>query len=472
MNEMKISKTFMLFLFGIFLVLSAGACNGGNGEQDADADIETTGDTDADVEIRPDVRPDQDVTPDPDGVTDPDGEIQEDADAVDAEAEVPEDVPADGDGAGCNSIAEVRAAADGDVDLMLCNVTVTYVAYSGYFVQDAQTGPAIQIYEGGTWTPDVTVGDEISMHVTRLTTFHGSKEVNLHDAVIVHSSGNDVSLLEQDLSAGTPPSEDLEAELVRVIHATVTSISGQDLLISYGTAADVAMRVEDSSILCVGATFSVLAVVTEWSDDSIHRIQSFANTDFYEIDTSGCGGGGRAPVPGDLLMNEFMASVPAGMAGDANCDGTRNSDDEFIEIVNITADILDLTGVTIADSVTVRHTFSPGTSLDPGKVFVVFGGGTPSCTWASDVQVAVASGGSLGLNDGGDTITIADSSAVTLIAHTYTGAANNQSYTLNPDLNDTDPSPTGVGGFVNHSTADTIDGSLFSPGTRIDGTAF
>jgi len=234
------------------------------------------------------------------------------------------------------------------------------------------------------------------------------------------------------------------------------------------------MRVEDSGMFCLGATFSVLAVVTEWSDDAVHRIQSFASTDFYDVDTSSCGSAGRAPVPGDLLINEFMYSVPLNIAGDANCDGTRDAgDDEFLEIVNVATETLDLTGVTIADTLRVRHTFAPGTSLDPGKVFVVFGGGTPSCTvWASDVQVTVASDGGFGLDDGGDTITIADSAAVTLITHGYLGPANRQSLTLNPDLNDTDPSPTGIGGFVDHSTADTADGSLFSPGTRIDGTAF
>jgi len=136
-----------------------------------------------------------------------------------------------------------------------------------------------------------------------------------------------------------------------------------------------------------------------------------------------------------------------------------------------------LSGVTISDTVGVRHTFSPAVSLDPGKVIVVFGGGTPSCTvWPSDVQAITASSGQLALNNAGDTITVAvgaGASAIVLQQYTFGGEGGaDTSLTLSPDLNDTDATPAGVAGFTAHTTADTADASAFSPGTHINGSPF
>jgi hypothetical protein len=188
---------------------------------------------------------------------------------------------------------------------------------------------------------------------------------------------------------------------------------------------------------------------------------------------------GRAPVPGDLRLNEFLADPPAGVAGDANCDGVRDGsaqEDEFVEIVNVGLDLLSLSGVTISDAVGVRHVFASATSLAPGKVIVVFGGGAPSCAWASDVQAATASSGAFSLNNTGDTIIVAVGSGATgtvLQQYVYgSEGGSDTSLTLSPDLADTDATLAGVGGFVAHTTADSIDGSASSPGTRIDGSPF
>src|SRR4051794_31368354 len=43
----------------------------------------------------------------------------------------------------------------------------------------------------------------------------------------------------------------------------------------------------------------------------------------------------QTPQAVSLIINEYMASPPAGIAGDANGDGTRSAtQDEFIELVN------------------------------------------------------------------------------------------------------------------------------------------
>ena len=171
------------------------------------------------------------------------------------------------------------------------------------------------------------------------------------------------------------------------------------------------------------------------------------------------------PMPGDLVMNEFMA---ADNMSDTNCDGsTTSSADEFIELVNVSSKYLDLTGLTIADSVIVRHTFAPTASgsmtLAPGMAVVVWGAGAPNCPGVTNWFVA--STGQLGLNDDLDTITVAtgDATPVPLITHAYTTPTLNVSFNRSPDVTGT------VYALHNAVTGAVGD---FSPGLRANKTAF
>jgi hypothetical protein len=474
-------KYSIVIFMALTLAVSLAGCRDEGGNEDTDVGHDPQPDPDADAEadtpheVPPDVTPDTpDVTPD----NPPDVTPDNPPDVTPDNEDTPPDVTPDGEDTptdevpACDTIAALRAAADGAVDMDLCNVMVTYVYANGYFIQAGATGPGIQVYEGSTWTADVAAGDELNLHVTSVTTYHGTKEIDAHDAVTKVSTGNDITTLEQNLTTlSLAPSEDLESELVRVTGATVVSVTGPDLLINYGTLTNIPARVGNPALLCTGAVFSVLCVVTEW--ETQHRIQSFNDSDLYDINTSACTGSALA---GDLLINEFLADPPDGPApsGDANCDGTRDgSEDEFVEIVNVSTAAVTLEGITISDGASLRHTFAAGVILQPGKAVVVYGGGTPSCTVPSDVMVLTASTGQIGLNNAGDTITIADSMGNTIVAYTYGGeGGNNESLTLNPDLNDTDASETGIAGFGGHIAADTADGSPYSPGTRINGTAF
>ena len=161
----------------------------------------------------------------------------------------------------------------------------------------------------------------------------------------------------------------------------------------------------------------------------------------------------------DLVINELLADPAAGVPdGDANGDGVRDSsDDEFIEIYNSGVSSIDLEGYTISDGFGVRHTFT-GTVLAAGSFITVFGGGTP--TGISGIS-QVASSGSIGLNNGGDTVTIKDGGGTKRLEEIYGGeGANNQSLARDPDF---------TGAFVEHTT---IAGNSvnFSPGVRNDGT--
>jgi cysteine-rich repeat protein len=161
-------------------------------------------------------------------------------------------------------------------------------------------------------------------------------------------------------------------------------------------------------------------------------------------------------APGDLVLNEFMAGDNA---SDTNCDGsTTSNSDEFVELVNVSSKTVELEGVTISDSVGLRHTFA-ATTLAPGQAIVVWGSGSPACPGVT--SFVVASESQLGLNDDGDTITVALADATELLSVTYPAVTLNVSSNLSPDLTGAD--------YVTHNT---MGATMFSPGKRTDGSAF
>ncbi|WP_420631769.1 lamin tail domain-containing protein [Candidatus Leptofilum sp.] len=165
----------------------------------------------------------------------------------------------------------------------------------------------------------------------------------------------------------------------------------------------------------------------------------------------------------DVVINEFLADPAADDPGDANGDGTRDSsDDEFIEIVNVSGADLDVSGWSISDAVQVRHVFPSGSVIPADCSLVVFGGGTPTGSFGGAV-VQTASDGALGFNNSGDTITLDDGGSSTLEYVYGSEGGNNQSITRDPDI---------TGTYVEHSTASASGGALFSPGTGLDGTPF
>jgi len=179
----------------------------------------------------------------------------------------------------------------------------------------------------------------------------------------------------------------------------------------------------------------------------------------------------------DIMINEFLADPPDGMAGDANHDGERNATaDEFVELVNSTARDLELGGYQLltrsgagANDI-VRHTFAEGTILSAGTALVVFGGGNPDPNNPAfgGSYVTKSATGSLSLTNSGGVITLRDASGSTVSFATYGNAGGlpadaNQSQTRSPDI---------VGNFIPHKLAPGGEGSTFSPGTRSDGRPF
>lgn len=419
---------------------------------DEDPDTDVVDDTDADVDVDPDT--DTDVDEDPDTDTD----VAEDPD-TDTDVDVVPD---------CLSVAEARGLI-GLVDFTLCPAVVTYVWDVGFVVQEpALEGAAIVVYEGDLWTnPDgLLVGDTISMPVTEIIDFNGTLEISAHGAPTLHSTGFPVSSLIVNMSAGTLPSEVLEAHVVRVNDAQVQSVSGRNIYIDYGTAEFILVRMASESSFCPGTEFDLRALVTEWTPEGVHRFQSYLPSDFSDIDNSACESGLRDATTADLVINEVLADPPPDLSGDANCDGTRHGvEDEFVEIVNRASVGVDMGGVTLSDTTGDRYTFPVGSTLGAGEAVVVFGGGDPAlfgCSFGG-ANVAIAPSG-LGLNNDADVLRLETSDGDFITFDWTVGEMDaDQSRTRSPDI---------TGPFTPHASATGSGSAPFSAGARVNGTPF
>lgn len=177
-----------------------------------------------------------------------------------------------------------------------------------------------------------------------------------------------------------------------------------------------------------------------------------------EMPTESACPSGRAPERGDLVINEVLANVPSGDAGDANQDGTRDAyDDEFVEIINRSADVLDVSGVTLRVGEHDKFTFN-ATCLASLEAAVIFGGGQP--TVHPDYQVYL-SRARLALGNSGGSVTLIDAGGMRLTAMSY-GASGATSFTLSPEVEGAE-----------YTAHDTLNPErLFSPGTCADGASF
>lgn len=220
------------------------------------------------------------------------------------------------------------------------------------------------------------------------------------------------------------------------------------------------MKRTSASLACVACLVCSVLVAVAVSSSNIPEPSSGGNGSPHQT---------SSPLVVTLVINEYLADPPDGIAGDANGDGTRDAaQDEFVEIVNNGPDPLAIGGFTISDAAQVRFTIPVGKIIPPGEAAVIFGGGTPTGAFgncAANGLVFAVAGGGLSLNNGGDTLTVKDNSAVVVASLTFgsTEGNANQSITRSPDV---------TGSFVFHSSAPGSSGALFSPGTRVTGSAF
>jgi len=160
-----------------------------------------------------------------------------------------------------------------------------------------------------------------------------------------------------------------------------------------------------------------------------------------------------------LVITEILADPPSGPSGDANADGvTDGGDDQFIEVINTSSQAAELSGYVLSDGAGQRHVIPSGTILQPEEALTVFGGGAPT---GIPGEVQTASTGELELDPSGDTVTLQDNQGSTIRTVNFgPEASSGESLLLDPALS---------GDYVLHSTVQSAEGAIFSPGRRIGG---
>lgn len=164
------------------------------------------------------------------------------------------------------------------------------------------------------------------------------------------------------------------------------------------------------------------------------------------------------PAGPAVIINEVFASPKV----DANGDTLFSSvNDEFVELVNVSAAEVDISGWKLSDSGMTRYVFPQGTIIPAGKALVVFGGGDATKFGAlGGAKLLVSSSNHLGLNNTGDSVRLTNLKGSVVDQMSY-GAEGGVGVSLVRG-NDGDPSSS----FVKHP------GKAHSAGVKQDGTAF
>jgi uncharacterized protein GlcG (DUF336 family) len=142
-----------------------------------------------------------------------------------------------------------------------------------------------------------------------------------------------------------------------------------------------------------------------------------------------------------------------------------SSDDEYIELANLSDFDVDLAGWTISDSVQVRHKFYETFILSASNAVVVYGGPLNGFSPNLDVPAVPTSENAFGFglnNSGGDSILVRNANGNLVMRVVYTDAtlSSSGSVTRFPDLN---------GPFVPQAWVST---NHVSPGCQYDGLGF
>ncbi len=239
------------------------------------------------------------------------------------------------------------------------------------------------------------------------------------------------------------------------------------------TASRLALNNSGDTISILAADGSLLASMTygpEGGQDQslVRKVDADASAEFVlhsSVSSSPASPGTRSdgsdfgPQPQEpkLLINEVLADPPADY--DANNDGVADTtEDEFVELVNISSTQLDLSGASLSDAISERIVIPDGVILEPNQPLVIFGGGNPNLEGITTLTAS-----RLNLNNTGDTITIIAADGTLLASMSY-GPEGGQDQSL---VREIDADATSE--FVLHTT---VASTPASPGTRSDGSDF
>ena len=430
-----------------------------DGSADADTDTDVDSDSDADADADADSDADADVDTDPPDTAPPDtGTV---APPVPIDTGNPgfglvlNEILADPDGVigDANCDGSVNSVDDEFVEIV--NIGTIDVDLSFATISDA-IGPKHVFLPGSVLTP----GGVAVVFAAGVPTFDGSNPASWCDPlpadVIVQVASTGGLGLNNDGDTVT-----LTGPLGTVLLAVTYGAEG-------GTNQSLNLKPELDPASSYVLHTTMPDATTSWSPGRRANLDAFASPapDTATNDTAPIVDTAVNNAWTGLIINEILVD-PDAVLGDANCDGLVDpSDDEFVEIVNISGSDIDLNGLSVRDDFAVRHAFVSSTVIPALGAAVLFGSGSPACPWPVGVTSFVADTGSLGLDNGGDTLSLVDTStgAVVLSQSWVAGQAdNNQSINRNPDLSQH--------AFVDHGSVAGAIG-VQSPGFRVDGTTF
>ena len=324
-----------------------------------------------------------------------------------------------------------------------------------------------------------------------LFVFNACDTDDILPALTMTTNSNEISENQEQLIITASLNSDVNEDMIIPISFTGTATFGQDyvttessIIISSGNSSGsisissmqdndieeietIIISVESQNDVVLTSSSITISILDDDSDsdgDGINDSDDDCPNEAGLPEYNGC----SQPL---LIINEVLYDPPSGDAGDANGDGTREAqEDEFIEFVNI-GGTLDLSGYTIQDNAQERHVFPEGTVIPPGGVLVLFGGGNPTGAFGNAI-VQTATTGLLNMNNAGDFVTLYSNNGEVVLTFDIEPLSNNpdESYSRYPDLN-TEPDSEG-NLFYQHASLSESLGTLFSPGTKIDGTNF
>ena len=296
----------------------------------------------------------------------------------------------------------------------------------------------------GQITISASLNSEVSQQIILPISFSGTASLNedyvASDASLIISSGNSLG------SISISPMQDNDIEDIETI---IISIEPQNDVI-----------ITSSSI-----TISLLDDDSDSDGDGINDSDDDCPNEAGLPEYNGC----SQPL---LIINEVLYDPSnQGLDGDANGDGTYvHDDDEFIEFVNL-GGTLDISGYSVHDNAQERHVFPEGTVISSGGVLVLFGGGDPTGTFGNAI-IQTATSGKLNMNNAGDFVTLYNTNGEVVLTFDIEPLSDNpnESYTRYLDLNNEPDADGNL--FYQHASLTESSGTLFSPGTKIDGTNF
>ena len=295
----------------------------------------------------------------------------------------------------------------------------------------------------GMITITASLNSELEQEIAIPISFSGTATLN-EDYVTTENS----LIIPSGNSSGSLSISSMQDQDIEDIETIIISIEAQD----------------DVIVLSSSITISILDDDADSDGDGINDSDDDCPDEAGFPEYNGC------PQP-LLIINEVLYDPPSGIEGDANGDGTREpQEDEFIEFVNLGGS-LDLSGYSVHDNAQERHVFPQGTIIPSGGILVLFGGGNPTGAFGNAI-VQTATNGILNMNNNGDFVTVYNANGEVVLTFDIDPLSNNpdESYSRYPDLN-TEPDSEG-NLFYQHASIPDSGGTLFSPGTKVDGTNF